>query len=428
MTVVDVHGSCVSRDALNLIEESKIKVKHYFSRNNIASSMMPPASFELEKGALIQYTSEYSERCMRYALNKKNIAVLLESDAEFLIIDFFDFCQPVAGFQDTTFSTYDYTFYNTTMYKEHVADFFRVDFMTLPHCLWYGYVDAYFKLMIEKFKGKVILNRLNCSRNFLDANRDVKQIPDAFCHFGSAKYNEELSALEDYIIKKYPQIYVTDLTKYFIPDYVHNPDTTPVHYEEYFNVLLSQTYEDICLSGRRHYCDVIPPKMVGELLNRPVSTENFMELYLDRELPFCSDTCLDFLFTQKDLRDVATHRMWIASLYQAYADDNGISEAEVIGHILATEKLWLEADAFIQTVNALLKGVQICLQLSVHQLYQTFLEAFENDETETWIMCLNVLAIVAPGYENVPNYLMEYYMAMEDTVACRKVMMNYKCV
>ena len=277
--LVDIHGSCVSRNAFNFIDDSKIKVNHFFSRNNIASCMMPPSSLTFQKDELIQYQSEYSERCMTFALNKKTLDVLLESEAEYLVLDFFDFCQPVAGYQDTTFSTYDYTFYNTSAYKENREDFVLVDFLQLPHSLWYGYVDMYFKRITEKFGKKIILNRLNCSSIYLTNEKTIQAIPERLLAFGNAGYNKELAFLEEYIMKKYPDIYITDVSKYFIPDYSYNPDTTPVHYEENYNILLSSVLEDIVTTGTEtKYHDTIPAQMVAKILNRPVSDDDFIKI------------------------------------------------------------------------------------------------------------------------------------------------------
>jgi len=426
--LVDVHGSCVSRGAFNLIEENEIKVNHNFSRNNIASSMMPPCSLEFEKGSLIQYTSEYSERCMRYALNKKNIDVLMASEASYLVIDFFDFCQPVAGYQDTTFSTYDYTFYNTPVYKENASDFLRVDFLSLPHCLWYGYVDLYFKKMAEKFGGHIILNRLDCSNIFLSQDRKILPIPERLGHFGNAKYNKELALLEEYVIKKYPNIYAVDISKYFIPDYAHNADTTPVHYEANYDVLLSEIYKDIVKDGKRRYYDTMPAQMVADMLSRPISTEDFLKLYEERKVPFRTDTFLDYIFNQQSIINVVVHRKWVADLYNEYAsvqeELKGENAKELITRLLAKERIWKYEKDITKTVYTYLCEVEECLKLSVSQLYQNFLKHFEEAIPEKWMIELNVLAIVAPNYEQVSDYLLEYYNAIEDDTAFLKTCLN----
>lgn len=185
--LVDVHGSCVSRSCFNLIDQSKIKVLNTFSRNHIVSCMMPSANISFSHGELVKHNSEYAERCMRLALNKQTVPLLLESGSEYLVIDFFDFCQPVAAYFDTTFSTCDYTFYNTAAYRDQRKQFHTVDFLNIPVFLWYGYVDRYFQLMAEKFNGKLILNRLDCSGIYLNRQNKINDVPKNLRFFGDPK-------------------------------------------------------------------------------------------------------------------------------------------------------------------------------------------------------------------------------------------------
>ena len=269
---VNVHGSCVSRDGFNPISEGKIKVKHLFSRNNIVSAMMPPCDLEFSHGELVQYESEYAERCMTYALNKKTVGLLMESDASYLVVDFFDFCQPVIGFRDTTFSSYDYCFYHTKAFKEYKDEMMAVDFLAMPACFWYGYVSLYFDRVTEKYNGNVILNRLSCSGLYMDSGHAVKKIPENLHHFGSDRHNAALHALEEYVIQRYPQIHAVDITKYFIPDQSYNPDTTPVHYEEHYKMSLAQIYEKIMGGNAAHYNDEIPV-CVGYEIDGEVTTD-----------------------------------------------------------------------------------------------------------------------------------------------------------
>ena len=131
--------------------------------------------------------SEYSERCMKFSLNKETLPLLLQSTSDYLVIDFFDLCQPVAAFSNTTFSTYDYTFYNTSTFRKNRTEFSEVDFLSIPIFLWYGYVDAYFQQVTKKHAGNIILNRLNCSGVYMTKSYQIKSIPERLLYFGNAK-------------------------------------------------------------------------------------------------------------------------------------------------------------------------------------------------------------------------------------------------
>ncbi|MFB5763841.1 DUF6270 domain-containing protein [Paenibacillus medicaginis] len=287
MILVDVHGSCVSRNIFNFNKNTDISVNQYFSRNNIVSSMMPPASISTNREELIRYNSEYSHRCLRYAIEKKTVPLLKSSIADFLVIDFFDLCQPVAVYKNTTFSTYDYVFYNTAAYKSEPEKYKTVNFLELPIWSWYGYIDLYWQQMIEKFGENVILVRLQCCNKYISKDGTVRKTLPNLLNFGNPIYNKQLYDLEEYVINKYDP-YIIDISKYFVADENYNPDVTPVHFEENYGVTSWILMEDIILNKpKQKYYDNITPEVVADLLERPVDDENFKIIWDESENFFC---------------------------------------------------------------------------------------------------------------------------------------------
>ena len=102
----------------------------------------------------------------------------------------------------------------------------------------------------------------------------------------------------------------------------------------------------------------------------------------------------------------------------------GENEKELITRLLAKERIWKYEKDITKTVYTYLCEVEECLKLSVSQLYQNFLKHFEEAIPEKWMIELNVLAIVAPNYEQVSDYLLEYYNAIEDDTAFLKTCLN----
>lgn len=422
---VNVHGSCVSRDGFNPIPEEKIKVEHFLSRNNIVSAMMPPCDLMFEHGELVKYNSVYAERCMTYALNKKTVDLLMESDAPYLVIDFFDFCQPVIGYKDTAFSSYDYCFYHTRAFQENKGEMRLIDLLTVPPCIWYGYIAMYFDRIMEKYGGNVILNRLNCSGIFMDHNHAVREIPENLHHFGSDRYNEPLRELEEYVINRFPKISVIDITKYFIPDSGYNPDATPVHYEENYKISLAQIYERIIATNANRYNDEIPASVAADLLRRPVSDDDFAKIYegKGRFLPFSTGTVLDFIFRTFEFKDILAHRKWIGGIYREY--DRGNEQhggAEALDHILSRKALWNKygRDSFKKSVHEYLENAGRCLNMPIAEQYRTFRDDFDEGNVESWVMELELLSLVAPDFADVAFYLTEYYRTIDDRYALKK--------
>lgn len=431
--LVDVHGSCVSRDCFNLLDQSRIKVQNYFSRNNIVSCMMPPADISFNHGELVKYDSEFAERTMRLALNKQTVPRLLESNAEYLVIDFYDFCHPVAAYFDTTFSTYDYCFYNTTAYREHKEQFNVVDFINIPICLWYGYVDRYFQLMMEKFNGKVILNRLDCSGIYLNQHNELKDVPDNKLPFGDPRYNQLLRDLENYVIDRYHP-FVIDISKYFTPDERHIPDVTAVHFEKFYYTVQSDIILNYTTSPgdiERRYNDVLPLSVISSLLDRPVPDPVFSEIYSKRTLPFKSDTILDYFFQTQELDEVIKNRRFIASVYRQYNKAKADCEScrEIVKRILDNSSIWKTHSTVKSTLISdafnYLKYVALILENELPELYRSFLSDFQSGNVTDWIFKLNLLSVISPEYEDVPAYLTQFYQTVGDDYSLRKLLVNH---
>ncbi|WP_432750001.1 DUF6270 domain-containing protein [Paenibacillus amylolyticus] len=232
------------------------------------------------------FDSEYSHRCLRNGIEKNTVPMLLNSIAEFLVIDFFDLCQPVAVYRNTTFPTYDYSFYNTAAYKNEPDQFQSINFLEIPTCLWYGYIDIYWKKMIGKFGDNIVLVRVSCFNNYITSNKEINPTPPNLLAFGNEIYNSALFELENYIIEKYNP-YVLDVSKYFIADEDYESDVTPVHFEENYNISSWSLMKDIILNKpKQRYYDNLRPKIFAQLLERPVADRDFEFLWKERGVCF----------------------------------------------------------------------------------------------------------------------------------------------
>ncbi|KIL40661.1 hypothetical protein SD70_12160 [Gordoniibacillus kamchatkensis] len=417
MTLVDIHGSCLSRNIFNFNKNTNITVNQYFSRNNIVSSMMPPADISTSREELLFFDSEYSHRCLRYAIEKKAVPLLKASIAEFLVVDFFDFCQPVAAYKNTTFSTYDYSFFNTAAYKNEPEKFKEVNFFELPNWLWYGYVDLYWQLMIEKFGDRIVLVRLNCCNKYISKDGIVKPTPSNLLKYGTPKYNKQLHELEEYIIDKYNP-YVIDVSKYFIADENYNPDVSPVHFEENYGLSSWQLMQTIILNKpKQKYYDTLTPRVVADLLNRPIDDQNYKIIWSESEHFFVACDLLDDISSQSEHLGIIKNRKWLASLYSKA--DNIFSKP----YLEITEKLSLinqfiddlkhpeTENDFTREYVQKLKEKQYYLNQPVEQLLENFLNALDTGDLK-WVQMLNCIGILLPANEDVIYYQLEYNKAI----------------
>jgi len=86
--------------------------------------------------------------------------MLLDGQAEFLVIDLYDFQNDAAYYNNASFSTCAHEFFNKGAYKSYHEEIGVFNFMKTPTFMWYGYVDLFFQKIIDKYDSKnIILDR-----------------------------------------------------------------------------------------------------------------------------------------------------------------------------------------------------------------------------------------------------------------------------
>lgn len=423
--LVDIHGSCVSRTIFNYPANETVKVKRYFARNNHASSMMPPADISTKREELLIHDSEYSHRCMRQAIEKQAVPSLMESESEFLVIDFFDFCQPVACYKDTTFSTYDYCFYNTSAFRNERQAYSSFNYFDVPSCLWYGYIDLYFQKMTRKYGNQnIVLNKLSCFNGYIDKFGNLQPTPEKLLNFGNAKFNKNMDDLETYVIERYHP-YVIDITKYFVPDEHHNPDVTPIHYEEsYQEAGWFHTCNILMNKPTQRVFDHLPPKVISSLLNRQVNDADFIRIYNARSKPYLCHDLLDDILADLSTDDIAANRRWLAELFEVL--DQEIASAldyhdqdALLNFLAAAEKL-KTSNEYQRKAVELLRGKKEYLSLSDHELIKQFNRAVDTADSK-WAVILKCMGIRYPEDTSIMNMLLNYYTAVNDAAKMTQI-------
>ncbi|MCL2018742.1 MAG: DUF6270 domain-containing protein [Oscillospiraceae bacterium] len=417
--LVDVHGSCVSRNIfnVNIFENSKIKVNQHFSRNCVISSMMPPVDFNVEQSEML-HKSDYSYRCMRYALHKNTVPLLEKSTSQFLVIDFFDLCQNAVAYKNTTFSHYDTSFFATSAYKENVDKYKIVHFFDMPMFLWFGYIDLYLNKMTEKFGDNIILVRLQCAKYYIGKNVPsggvVKDFPEWKLGYGNALYNEKLKELEDCIIEKYNP-YVIDVSKYFISDESHNADFTPVHFENDYALAASKSmYEIIKKKPKQKYYENIDASIVSRILGRNISEPDFIKIYHSSAVPFNSCELLDEITLLFSENDIIKNRKWLSLLYESFYNicSDNVSVDSCGKFLDYTKKLSNSRDFCVEYLEQLNNKFNF-LNMDADCLLSLFEEAL-NENDLIWMTILSCLRILEPNNEKVILYSKAYYSMKND--------------
>lgn len=146
MTKVNILGSYVSRVAMlagdikgHGIAGEGLELGYFLDKKNIVCAMMPSPFAEddienIDKECMYD-KSRYNS--LKQCLNKKTVELLLESDAEYLIIDLYDFYTDKGICNNTIFSTCAHEFLNTHIYKSVSKQVEWTNFMMLPTWIWY---------------------------------------------------------------------------------------------------------------------------------------------------------------------------------------------------------------------------------------------------------------------------------------------------
>lgn len=274
MIKVNVLGSCVSRicmlngdTTLHGIYGDEMELGYFLDKQNLALAMLA-APFSREEVEAIDEECLYDKsriRALRQCLNKTTVNMLMESDAEYLVMDLYDFHNDFLSYGDTAFSTCAHEFCNTELFTKQKEKFHVYNFMHLPSWIWYGYVDLFFEKIMEKYDADhIILMRFRSNKYYQCKDGLIRRLPDEFKqpYHSNDKYNAPLATLEDYIISKYNP-YVIDLSKYYMCDENMWTNLNGAHFEREY-------YRD----GYKIIRDIIVNKSEQRVWDTPAYLEN----------------------------------------------------------------------------------------------------------------------------------------------------------
>jgi len=330
--LVDIIGSCVTRNVFldgdasqRGCADERIKIIHYFDKQNIACCMSP-APFDDRIVDRITPDEQWDKsdqnlRNMKLTLNKKTLEVLMNSEAEYLFMDLYDFHTPMIGYRNTFFSTFKHEFFNLNLFRSNTDAFKTIFyFLDLPEWLWYGYVDLFFKKIMEKYTpDKVVLLRFRACDTYLSRDNEMRPIPVAYKRpwMSNARYNDKLRLLEEYIIDRY-HLQVIDVSKYFIGDENVHSDLQGSHFDRnYYTDSLNHIRRIIFdRSSRNGYVgNFISCNSAKEILQKHVSKEDFIKMFVQLESPFNTKSVLDSFCGNLSIQEIAENRFFLGDMY-----------------------------------------------------------------------------------------------------------------
>lgn len=342
---IDVHGSCVSYSIIKDQFDGKsirvfedIENNYYFSHVNIAGTMTGKIRL-LPKEEDFQIITNHIRRNIISDLKKEVLDILMKSEAEWLMVDFYDFARIQWAYENGSYTHVADLQIAAPEYWDKIKNEIQGTFrwIDLPTYLWYGNIDRYFEHVIKKYgKEHIILNRVNLSQYFLDEEKNIREFSSDKDYLGSYKDGEKIRRLEDYVIQKYG-IHNIDVAKFFMADWECGKDYLNVHYEPQYYKLAGKIVKNICSGGAGFATDMLDTESVIYKLqkNEEVCIKNHGFKYLTcAESPFTCFKPLDDLLKVLDMEEILESTEIIALLYQFVEEnvgffyDDTISEEE----------------------------------------------------------------------------------------------------
>lgn len=265
---VNILGSCVSRISMldgdqsgHRIAHDGIEMGYFLDKQNIALSVMPSPfpETDVKKISAEELWDKSRLYSLQQCINKSTVNLLLESDADWLVMDLFDMQNDFAVYKETAFATGAHEFFRTACFKKYEKNIGLANFMTIPKWIWYPYVDIFFEKIMTKYDSDhIILNRFRSNTYYLGKDGLIKEIPDNFKqpYQANDKYNQTLQELEDYIIAKYNP-FVIDLSQYFMGDGTQWENLNGAHFEkEFYRETFSQIIKIMFRqTGKRYFSE-----------------------------------------------------------------------------------------------------------------------------------------------------------------------------
>lgn len=267
---INVLGSCVTRVALldgiiinQGIADDRMDIEYFLDKQNVVCAMYPPpfSREEVEGLVDIDVHEKYAIRSLKQNLNKDTLDMLMESDGDFVIVDFMDMHMAHAKYNDTYFATQALEFYRTNLGEKYEEKIEKVRFLELPTEEWLPRLDEFWEKMIEKYdENHIILNRFRSNTYYMSKEGVVREIPWNRFHGPShpiPELNERLRELEEYVIHKYHP-WVIDISKYFMGDENMWENLQGAHFErEFYRETFDYIKEIIFRDGSGNWSGVL---------------------------------------------------------------------------------------------------------------------------------------------------------------------------
>lgn len=230
-TVVDIWGSCISRETVNR-NINEIYVDKYIFKQPFLLAEEPDIPFDINIGADKFCGSSWRRRTVKEAFLHEGRRILSGSTAEWLIIDMYDIICNMKKYGGSLFEVDDFIL-RTDFYKS-TADKCESTYLFREKSLEYldKSLESFCNFVLSRYGKNIILIKADLKNRYISLENTLEILPDSDNTFEEKK--AFISEYEDKFARQ-TGCYVIDISKHFYAD-----DSFPlggahiVHYEDEF--------------------------------------------------------------------------------------------------------------------------------------------------------------------------------------------------
>ncbi|MCI9315543.1 MAG: hypothetical protein HFI57_11275 [Lachnospiraceae bacterium] len=257
MVTVNIFGSCVSRDVLEMQQERKIQLQNYIARESIVSALSPPAFLNMDQ---LNLDSNFQRTMVAHDFHKDVFELFRQKRSEILLIDFIEERFPLVK----TGNSY-VTYSNELMTSGYISkpELIRCCKKTPPFCRfrrsggcrWMvgninmdNIITEFGRRLLEMYNPEqIIIHEVYLSDQYMDHEKQVRLFPANHLE-NNQKLNEQYEymyhMLEDFI----PDARVINCSREYIADASHKWGLSPMHFQrEYYEQVLEEIYRIIAI-------------------------------------------------------------------------------------------------------------------------------------------------------------------------------------
>ena len=253
-TVVDIWGSCISRETVNR-NLSGIFVDKYIFKQPFLLSEEPDISFDINIGADKFCGSSWRKRTVKEAFLHEGRQILSDSTADWLIIDMYDLICNMKKYCGSLFEVDDFIF-RTDFYRT-IADKCESTYLFKEKSREYldKSLESFSVFVNERYGKNVILIKADLKSSYITLDNKISELSDSDNTFEKKK--AFIAEYEDKFAQQ-TNCYVIDISKrYYADDRFPLGGAHIVHYEdEFYNQCCKHISEILSGSEKRYRNDV----------------------------------------------------------------------------------------------------------------------------------------------------------------------------